>query len=131
MAMPLRLLIVDGHDRVRAALAQRLQRTPGVVVVGAAAEVSAAVQLSRTVAPDVVLYEPKTIQGNPMVGLQQLLVAGHPVVVWTSLLLHGEADAFLRAGAAAVLLKDTNLTLLLAALAGLVRTPQGSGYGAR
>jgi DNA-binding NarL/FixJ family response regulator len=122
MAMALEILIVDGHDRVRAALTRRLQRTPGVAVLGAVAAVPAAVELSRKLAPDVVLYEPKTIQGDPMAGLHALLAAGHPVAVWTSSLRRGEPEALLCAGAAAVLLKDTNLAPLLAALTTAVRT---------
>ncbi len=114
--MHVRLIIVDGHAGVRAALAERLRRVPGIVVVGAVAEVPVAARASRELAPDVVIYEPRTTQGNPLASLR-LLALGRPVVVWTTSLRRGEAEALLRAGAASVLLKDTNLTLLLAAVA--------------
>lgn len=113
MRAPLTFLVVDGHAAVRTALVQRLRRAPGVAVLGAAAGPAEAVQLIRRLAPDVVLYDPKTVEGDARSTLRALLAAGSPVVVWTSSLRAGEAEALLRAGASAALLKDRDLSPLL------------------
>ena len=110
------VLIVDGHERARSALVQRLQRMQGVTVLAAVGDEGTAVRLIRELAPDVVLLEPKTMAGNPGVALRWLAGTGRPVVIWTSSLVDGEAEALKRDGAAAVLLKDTNLPGLLRAL---------------
>jgi hypothetical protein len=43
---PLTLVMVDGHDRVRTALAERLQRLPRVRVLAAVGEVGSAERLA-------------------------------------------------------------------------------------
>lgn len=107
------LVIVDGHERARLALAQRLQRIPGARVLAAVGDVRDAARLIEEQAPDLVLYEPRTVREDPLAALQLLRHAGRPVVVWTSSLMPGEAEAFLHAGASAVLLKESNLTHLI------------------
>jgi DNA-binding NarL/FixJ family response regulator len=112
MDMPLTLLIVDGHRGVREALIARLQRTPGVRAVGAV-ECEVAVRLAREMAPDAVVYDPRTVDGD-MLTVCRLLGAGRPVVVFTPVLEDGDAHALRRAGAAAVLLKGCAVSVLLA-----------------
>ena len=119
MAVPVHLLIVDDHAQVRLALAQRLSRVPEAVILAAVPDVSSAVPLVRSLHPDVVLYEPKATGHLLTNELGQLLAAGRPVVVWTSWLEGNEAADFLRAGARAVLLKDTNITSLIEKLASI------------
>lgn len=124
--MPLTLLLVESHDQIRVALTERLQRMPGISVVGAVPDVAAAVQMSRQLALDIVLYEPRTVQEDVRKGLQVLEATGKPIVVLVASLLPGEATALRMAGAAAVLLKDTNLSPLLEALV----MAAGAGYEA-
>ncbi len=119
MAVPVQLLIVDEHAQVRQAIAQRLRRLPGAIILGAVSDVATAVPLVRTLRPDVVLFEPKTSDGRRRHGLEPLLNAGSPVVVWTSSLEDDEADGYLRAGASAVLLKNTNMPELIRTLASI------------
>jgi NarL family two-component system response regulator YdfI len=119
MAMPVHLLIVDEHAQVRLALAERLLRVPQAIVLGAVSDVASAVPLVRNLHPDVVLYEPKTARQRQHDDLAPLLAAGSPVVVWTSWLDDDEAQAFLRAGARDVLLKDTNILALIERLAAI------------
>jgi DNA-binding NarL/FixJ family response regulator len=110
---PLTLVIVDGHDGARAALAARLQRMPGVRVLAAVGELEIAGQLVGNLLPDAVLLEPRTVHGDPVAALRRLVGTGLPIVIVTSSLVSGEAEAFVRAGASAVLVKDSDLPGLL------------------
>ena len=125
MATPITVLLVDGHAGVRAALTDRLRQAPGVGTVTATSTLEAAGQLAPDVAPDIVLYDPRTVAGDAAQGVRLLGHGGHPVVVLTSSLLEDERMALLRAGAAAVLLKGTAVPTLLAAMAAaLTRDPE-------
>jgi DNA-binding NarL/FixJ family response regulator len=110
---PLTLVIVDGHDGARMALAARLQRTPGVQVLAAVGQLDTAGQVVGDLVPDAVLLEPRTVDGNPVAALRRLVSTGLPIVIVTSSLVSGEAEAFVRAGAAAVLVKGSDLPGLL------------------
>jgi DNA-binding NarL/FixJ family response regulator len=125
MATPITVLLVDGHAGVRAALADRLRHAPGVGAVTATSTLEAAVQVARDVAPDVVLYDPRTVAGDAALGVRLLGQGDQPVVVLTSSLMDDERAALLRAGAAAVLLKGTAVPALVTAMAAvLTRDPE-------
>jgi DNA-binding NarL/FixJ family response regulator len=117
----LKLLIVEGHDRVRAALAQRLHRTPGLHVLAAVGDVPSALSLLEEWALDLVLCDPHTLTGDRRRAIRTLAATGRPIVVWTSSLVEGEAAMLRGAGAAAVLLKDLDLTQLLHTIQALGR----------
>ncbi len=57
MSDTIRVLVVDDHALVRGALAERLQREPGLDVVGTAQTADEAVAKTSEVAPDVVLMD--------------------------------------------------------------------------
>jgi DNA-binding NarL/FixJ family response regulator len=57
MKSPIRVLIVDDHELVRAALRERLQREPNLQVVGEAAMAEEAVDKVARCGPDVVLMD--------------------------------------------------------------------------
>lgn len=122
MAAPLRLVIVEGHEKVRVALEQSLGRLCGVVLLAAVADPRHAEGLIAQFAPDAVLYEPKAARDDPLAALRRVVAAGAPVLIWTSSLLPGEADAYRRCGACAVLLKDGDLPGLLRAITQVVGT---------
>src|SRR5512146_157831 len=109
----LTLVIVDGHDRARSALTERLQRLADVLVLAAIGEIGRAIEVLEHLKPDVVLLEPRTGDGNPVATLCRLVGIGPPVVVLNSSLAEGEAESFMRAGASAALLKDTDFPGLL------------------
>jgi DNA-binding NarL/FixJ family response regulator len=109
----LTLVIVDGHDRARSALTERLQRLADVLVLAAIGEIGRAIEVIGLLKPDVVLLEPRTGDGHPVATLCRFVDIGPPVVVLTCSLAEGEAESFMRAGASAVLLKDTDFPGLL------------------
>jgi DNA-binding NarL/FixJ family response regulator len=113
MGTSLALLIVDGHPGVRAALARRLQHTPGIGAVVAVGCLGAALHVAAECAPDAVIYDPRTVRGNAAEMIGQLTTGGRAVVVLTSSLLDGEAAVLARAGAAAVLLKGCGIAELV------------------
>jgi DNA-binding NarL/FixJ family response regulator len=125
LSTQLKLLVVEGHAQVRAALTERLHRTPGLRVLAAVGDVPAALFLLQERALDLVLCEPRTMAADPRTAVATLAAAGRPVVVWTSSLVEGEAALLRAAGAAAVLLKDLDLTHLVRT----IRTLGGAGNG--
>lgn len=112
----LRLLVVDGHERVRDALLDRLSHLPLVGSVAAASSVSTALAFLQEFRPDVVLCDPRTFKGNPTEIIGRLAQAPCPIVVLTSSLWDGEEIMYRNAGAATVVLKGTDLSALLARL---------------
>jgi DNA-binding NarL/FixJ family response regulator len=111
---PLRLLVVDGHESVRAALLDHLSRLPLVGSLAAASSVSTALAFLREFRPDLVLCDPRTLQGNPADIIGRLAEAPCPLVVLTSSLWDEEELLCRNAGAAAAVLKGTDLGALLA-----------------
>jgi DNA-binding NarL/FixJ family response regulator len=110
---PITVLLLDGHRGVREALTQRLRHAPGIGHVATATTLDTALQVARDRAPQVVLYDPRTVAGDAAEAVQRLQqVVGH-VIVLTSSLLDDEAAALRRAGAAALVLKGTEISALL------------------
>jgi DNA-binding NarL/FixJ family response regulator len=109
------VLIVDGHEGVRTALARRLARAPRLRAIPAA-DLAAALYLARELSPDAVVCDPKTLHGDPAMAVSGLAAQGAPVLVLTSSLRDGEADALEDAGAAALLLKGSAIAGLIAAI---------------
>lgn len=129
MDATLTLLIVDGHQGVREALLCRLQHAPGIQAVAAVGSIELAVRLAQELAPDTVLYDPKTLEGDAVEAIGRLAAGGRSVIVLTSSLDEGEETALARAGAAAILLKGSGAAAVRAALlrvvAGHARAPRG------
>lgn len=105
---PALVYIVDEHEPVRGALAERLARAEGIAILGHSGELSQVVADSAHDHPDVVLLEIKRTDGMGIELLRQLAHLPDPpqVIVLTSYPTEWEKDAARRAGAAAYLLKD-------------------------
>ena len=116
----LTLLIVDGHQGVREALLRRLRHVPGIQAVAAVGSIEPAMRLAQELAPDTVLYDPKTVEGDAVEAIGRLAAGGRCVIVLTSSLSEGEETALARAGAAAILLKDSGAAAVRAALTRVV-----------
>lgn len=103
-----RIYIIDEHEPVRKALAERLRRSPDLEVVGESGAATEAAEEARARDAEVVLIEIKRGDG---LGLELVrLVASSPtaprVLVLTSYPTDWEAGAARRAGADDYLLKD-------------------------
>lgn len=120
MSQPIDLLLVDGHHRVRKALADRLRRMPGVGRVTEASAFAAAIQLAHAHAPHVVLFDPRTVEGGAAETVRLLGQEGRRVVVFTSSLLDDEAAVLAAAGATTIAFKGMPTATLLALLRSLV-----------
>jgi len=102
------LFIIDHHEPIRQALAQRLSRVDGIEVLGAAGDSQEGIAQSRALHPDVVLLEPKLPDGQGLHVLRAIR-ADSPstrVIILTSYVDDLEQQAALKAGAERYLLKD-------------------------
>jgi DNA-binding NarL/FixJ family response regulator len=107
------LLIVDGHAGVRAALTQRLQRAFGAGFVAAAGDLFSAARAIQELAPDAIVYDPRTVGGDARQTLRALSQSGIPVLVLTSSVEDQEAALLRQAGAATLLYKGMATAELL------------------
>jgi DNA-binding NarL/FixJ family response regulator len=105
---PIRVLVVDDHEVVRAGLRMLLGREPGIEIVGEAGDGSAAQEAAAHTAPDVVLMD-LSMPGMDGIEATSLLTADHPsvrVVVLTTFADRGHVTAAIDAGAVGFILKD-------------------------
>jgi DNA-binding NarL/FixJ family response regulator len=103
-----RVFIIDEHEPVRLALAERLSRAGPFTVVGHTGGVSDVMDQFSKNAPDVVLIEIKRTDGMGIEILRQIADLPDPpkIVVLTSYPTAWEEKAARRAGASSYLLKD-------------------------
>ena len=117
-----RVILSEGEALVRAGLRALLEEDGTITVVGEAATGEEALDLARQLKPDVVLLD-AGLPGLDSVETTRRLLADSGVPVM--LLANSEADehtfAALRAGASGVLLKDTEPSELVRAVAILAR----------
>jgi DNA-binding NarL/FixJ family response regulator len=102
------VIIIDEHETVRQALAERLRSSGDVEVMGCTGCWQEGIHMAVDCAADVVLLETKRSDGQGMAALRRLR-AEHPytcVVVLTSYPDPAEREKALEAGAAGYLLKD-------------------------
>jgi DNA-binding NarL/FixJ family response regulator len=103
-----RVFIIDEHEPVRRALAERLSHADAFTVVGHTGGVSDVIDQFSKNAPDVVLIEIKRTDGMGIEILRQIadLPDAPKIVVLTSYPTAWEEKAARRAGASSYLLKD-------------------------
>jgi len=103
----IRVLLVDDHELMREGLRSILERESDVEVVGEAASGRAAVELARTLAPDVVVMDVAMKDSNGIEATRQLRAASPDVKV-IALSSHSDSryvSAMLDAGACGYVLK--------------------------
>jgi DNA-binding NarL/FixJ family response regulator len=114
----IRVLLVDDHRLVRAGLSGLLSTAADLSVVGEAADGRQAVELARTLAPDVILMDLSMPVLDGIEATRQILgqQPGSRVIALTSFADQDKVAAVLAAGAIGYLLKDCEPADLLAAV---------------
>ena|SRR5579875_3141994 len=112
----LHVLLVEGHPAVRYELARRLRHMPGIDLVGVAGNLEEAMVCVTRHQPSAVVCDPRSCSAAPLSLVRCLDTLGVRVVVLTTSLREGDAQALQEAGAAAVLLKGCPLLDLQATL---------------
>lgn len=109
MIPPVRVLLVDDHDLLRAGLSAILSTDPGISVVGQASDGSAGVRAARDLQPDVVLMDIEMPGGDGLTATREILAGGPGtrVLMLTTFDLDDYVFQALRAGASGFLLKTT------------------------
>ncbi|WP_324650689.1 response regulator transcription factor [Georgenia sp. H159] len=116
--MSIRVLLADDQALLRMGFRMVLDAEEDLLVVGEAADGHAAVTMTSTLLPDVVLMDVRMPRMNGIEATEQI-VAAHPacrVLILTTFDLDEYAFAGLRAGASGFLLKDTPPAALVAAI---------------
>lgn len=121
---PARVYIVDEHQPIRTALAERLSRAADLQVIGHTGGWEDVIDEVRSLNPDVVLVEIKRSDGMGLELIRELAgLPGAPgLLVLTSYLSSWEEDAARRAGAASYLLKDIDPEELIRRISELAAT---------
>jgi DNA-binding NarL/FixJ family response regulator len=117
--VPIRVLVVDDQELVRAGFSVILDAADGITVVGEAANGESAVAAAAAHHPDVVLMDIR-MPGMDGLAATRLITAGSPgapkVVILTTFDLDDYVYEALRAGASGFLLKDSPRHDLIAAV---------------
>ncbi len=112
--MPRTVLLVERHDGVRTALAERLTEAPEPWVVQSVSTLKDAVTAVQEMAPAVILCDPRGLNQDhdATAVVRSLSALGVPVVVLAPTLRAGEERLLQQAGAQAVLVQGLPLAAL-------------------
>ncbi len=118
LSSPLRLLIVDDSDLVRAGLRALLGADPRLEIVDEAGTVAAAIEAAARLKPHVVLLDIRLPDGTGFEACRQILAsnADTRILILTSVAEETMVDDAIRAGAHGYLLKDVNGKALIQAI---------------
>ena len=109
------LLIIDENPQVRRALEARLSTMPQLEVLGSVGSVGEAESVLRSTMPDVVLIEPKRLNGEGISLIQSLASSPHPplIIVLTSYRDEDEEMVATQLGISCYMLKEIDSKALL------------------
>jgi DNA-binding NarL/FixJ family response regulator len=133
---PVTVVIIDGHEMVRAGLRMMVADHPEVRVVGEAEDARSGVAIAADLAPDVVLTELRLRDADGLDVCRDLVARGHArVVVFAAHDDEASVSRVLDAGARGYLLKRVSAAELVDALlrvraGGLVVDPRVASQGA-
>lgn len=115
---PIRILVVDDHALVRKGLVALLDVKPGVEVIGEAADGDEAVNLARTLNPDVILLDLIMPNKDGITALREIREENPEakVLILTSFTEESKVKAVLEAGASGYQIKDSSPAELLTAI---------------
>ncbi len=118
MGEPVRILIVDDHEVVRAGLRMLLGHRPNIAIVGEASTAAAAVAEAGRTAPDVVIMDVRLPDGSGVEACREIRSTrpATRVLILTSFADEEAVDASVMAGASGYLLKQTGGAELLHAI---------------
>ena len=111
-----RLLIIDENPQVRRALETRLGSMPQLEVLGSVGSAEEAADLLRHAAPDVVLIEPKRLNGEGILLIQDLVSAPDPPLIIVLTSYHDEELIATELGISCYMLKEIDTEALLNAI---------------
>lgn len=119
----IKVMIVDDHQMVRQGLRTFLELQPDMLVVGEASDGQAAVEMARTVQPDVVLMDLVMPRLDGIAATRQVKALGGTikVIVLTSFTEDEKVFPAIQAGASSYLLKDVSPDELADAIRGVHR----------
>lgn len=105
---PIRLLITDDHPVVRDGIRGMFAADPGFDVVGEASDGARAVELARSLEPDVILMDLRMPGTSGVDAIRELVRLGVPsrVLVLTTYATDSDVGPAIEAGATGYLLKD-------------------------
>ncbi|HZY66443.1 MAG TPA: response regulator transcription factor [Rubrobacteraceae bacterium] len=120
---PVRVLIADDHPLFRAGMSGLLDSVPDTEVVGEASTGREAVEMAKTLAPDVILMDIKMPDLNGIAATREVLVADPEVAVLVVTMLEDDDSVFaaMRAGAAGYMLKGAQQAEVLGAIRAVAR----------
>jgi DNA-binding NarL/FixJ family response regulator len=118
MGRPVRILLVDDHEVVRAGLRMLLEHRPNLTIVGEASTAAAAVIEAERTAPDVVIMDVRLPDGSGVEACREIRSARPDarVLMLTSFADEEAVDASVMAGASGYLLKQTRSAELIHAI---------------
>ncbi|MFI6514005.1 response regulator [Spirillospora sp. NPDC050679] len=114
---PIRVVLVDDQELVRAGFTMVLDAQPDIEVAGEAGDGAQAVELLRTTQADVVLMDVRMPRMDGIEATGRIVAAGGPkVIILTTFDLDEYAFAAIKAGAGGFLLKDAGPAQLIEAI---------------
>lgn len=126
-----KVLLVDDHHILRDGLRALLDRQDGITVVGEAADGTSALELARTLRPDVVVLD-ISLPGLSGIEVATRIAAELPYTHTVALSKHDDhrfVARMVKAGASAYLIKDCAFDELTAAIATVMRGRKYLGEG--
>jgi DNA-binding NarL/FixJ family response regulator len=122
-AEPIRVVLADDHPAFRSGLRFMLSQTPGVAVVGEAADGQDVVRLARELRPDVVIMDVNMPGMNGIDATRQVVADDPQVGVLVLTMLEDDDSVFqaMRAGARGYLLKGADQDDIERAVAAVAR----------
>jgi len=118
MEKPLRILLVDDHEVVRAGVRMLLEHRPNMTIVGEASTAAAAIAEAARTTPDVVIMDVRLPDGSGVEACREIRSArpATRVLMLTSFADEEAVDASVMAGASGYLLKQTRSAELIHAI---------------